>query len=61
MKASRYDVATWTRALADIAAKLGAAEVDGATAVEQEAIDEATAKVAHAALILEQALSHNRP
>ena len=58
MEASREDIAQLGRALADIAVKIGSATVEGASEAQQEALAEATAKAAQAALILELAFGN---
>jgi len=55
MKATREELAMCSRVFADLAMMVGAMTLDGATEAELEAIAEATAKVAHAALVLEHA------
>ncbi len=59
--ASRSDVVGWAYALADIAAKLGAATIEGLGEAQREAMVEATAEVAHAALVLERAFGIEPP
>lgn len=61
MTASKQDVVGWARDLADMAARLGAATVVGATASQSDVLAEVTAKVAHAALMLEHAFADDRP
>jgi len=55
MRATREELALCSRVFADLAAMVGGMILEDATEQELEAVAEAVAEVAHAALVLERA------